>query len=587
MNSSNQITDNTTLPLRLLIVGGTDKVITQCEPLLRSIDAAFSLEKSTTRATLTRALSNQRWDLILICPPLKTLDTTQVMALMAEHKIDATPLMLSEALADEVALRGLRDGAYNTLSLQHHEHFQMILRREIKELENRRQLSKLQTEKKSSNTQTTSPDGNKKDLLTNLYTQQYFTSGLVEIFKKTPPDSHIQHGMLMINLDEIDTIRQQVGVAAADIIIAEIAGCVRDYIPTYYPIARFDDHRFSVLIQKTTLNKIESIANTMCKKVADYTINVSGSEIPKVTCSIGIALTDNDTYAAPHLIKMAQTASEAASAAGGNQSHLFDPQCEEQYGVVIEQPMERQIRQALKEDRFTLLYLPIVSLKSNTAENYELLLRMLDDNNEVILPGDFMPIASQMGLMPSIDRWVTHNALTELSNRRRDGKDTSFFVKLDHATLSDDDFHPWLGKQLRENKVPGDVLVFEISERSDLKAPTEVTRFMQQLKTLHCRCALDHFGDNEASLKRLERLPLDFIKIDRSLIQRINTDPKIQEKVKLLVKSAHDKEQKGIAEFVQDARTLSALWSCGMDYIQGYFLQPPDDTMYYDFTDEN
>jgi len=211
---------------------------------------------------------------------------------------------------------------------------------------------------------------------------------------------------------------------------------------------------------------------------------------------------------------------------------------------------------------------------------------MTDENENEILPDEFMSIAVDAGLMPAIDRWVTRNALRELSERRLNGKDTSFFIKIDHTTLSDNDFHPWLSERLRAAKIPGDALVFEISERSDLKDPEQVNYFIEQLKILHCRAGLDHFGDNSGSIERLQRLPVDFIKIDRSLVQMINDD-KVKSKVKNILSIAHEKEVRGIAEFVQDAKTLSSLWSCKMDYIQGYFLQQPDGTMDYDFTDEN
>ena len=591
MSSSEQKTGSPTQPLRLLLIGATEEIETQCEPLLCGIGLTFSHKNATTLTSLELAFSDQQWDLILICPPLETLDTLQVTTLMNEHHIDATLLMLSEELADDTALQGLKDGARNIVSLQHREHFQLTIQREIDELENRRLLHTLQTEMSTPATEEEAPSKNKKDLLTGLYTQHFFTSGLQQIFKKSPPDSNTQHGVLFINLDKINTIREQVGIAAADIIIAEIANCIRRYIPTSYPIARFDDHSFAVLIQKTELKKAQSAADAVCKTVSDYTIDVAGSEITRVTCSIGIALTNDAINSAQLLISKAQMACEGATVAGGNQSHLFDPSCDEQYGLAKDQKIERQweerIRVALTENRFKLLYQPIVSLKSNTAENYELLLRMLEDHHEEIMPCEFMPIAAQAGLMPAIDRWVTRNALTELSQRRRNGKDTSFFIKLDHTTLSDNDFHTWLSERLRANKMPGDALIFEISERSDLQAPKAVAQFMKQLKILRCRCALDHFGDNEASINRLHNLPIDFIKIDRSLIQRINTEPKTQAKVKQLVSTAHEKQLLTIAEFVQDANTLSALWSCGMDYIQGYFLQRPDGTMDYDFTEEN
>jgi len=590
MSNSDQTAGNTSQPLKLLLVGGSNDTVTQCETLLNGTDKAFQLGHAATQTTLAQALTGQKWDLILITPTLGTVETAQVLTLMAEHNIDATPLILAEDLANEVALTGLQAGAYNVISLKHHEHFQLTIQREIRELANRRQLNQLAIEIESLRASPTQ-SSNKKDLLTNLYTQQFFTAGSEKIFKKIPPDSHTEHGALFIKLDRLDAIREQLGIAAGDIIIAEIANCIRDYIPVSYPVARFDDHHFAVLIQKTTLKKIESAANAICKKVAEHTIDVAGVEVPTITCSVGIALTCDSVKQANQLISKAQMAAKAASVTGGNQSHLFDPENDEQYGLAIEQQLEQQwqkrIHAALKENRFKLLYQPVVSLQSNTAENYELLLRMLDENHKEVMPAEFMPIAAQVGLMPTIDRWVTHHAITELSDRRRGGKDTSFFIKLDHTTLSDAGFHSWLGEQLRKHQMPADALVFEISEQSDLKAPHEVTQFMNRLKALRCRCALDHFGSNDTSIDRLQRLPLDFIKIDRSLIERINTEPKVQAKIKQLVNSAHANEQKAIAEFVQDAKTLSALWSCRIDYIQGYFLQRPDGTMDYDFTEEN
>ena len=590
MSSSDQTTGSATQPLKLLLVGASNDTITQCETLLNGICTVFQLDHAATQPALGLALIDQKWDLILIAPAHGTIETTQVLASMNEHSIDATPLMLTEELTDEVALAGLRSGAYNMVSLKYPEHFQLAIQRELRELANRRQLCRLEIEiesLRSSPTQTP----NKKDLLTNLYTQQFFTIGSEKLIKKTPPDNQIQHGVLIINLDKFNAIRQQVGIAVGDIIISQIANCIRDYVPVTHPVARFNEHNFSVLIQKTTLQQAQSTANAICKIVAEHIIDVAGVEVPTITCSIGIALTCDTIKQANQLISKAQMAAEAASAVGGNQTHLFDPENDEQYGLAIEQQHEQQwekhIRAALKENRFKLLYQPIVSLQSNTAENYELLLRMLDDNHKEIMPVDFMPTATLIGLMPTIDRWVTQRAITELSDRRRNGKDTSFFIKLDHTTLSDTGFHPWLDDQLRQHKMPADALVFEISERSDLKSPNEVTQFIKQLKTLNCRCALGHFGNNDNSLDRLQRLPVDFIKIDRSLIQHINDEPKTQGKIKKLVNSAHINEQKAIAEFVQDARTLSALWSCRMDYIQGYFLQRPDDTMDYDFTEEN
>jgi len=591
VSASDQITAIKTRPLALLMLGATEAESRRCLELISASGFSVASENSHHKDELEQSLETQRWDLLLQCHPLKEISTQQIIELLNHQNTDSALLMLSDELTSEEALQALRDGARDAVSLQHSEHLQLTIEREIEDLEDRRHLRRLRAEKSHAEQQATTPPVNKKDLLTGLYSQRYFISGSQQIFKKTPPDGHTHHAMLSIKLDHIDTIRGQVGIAAADLIIAEIANCIRNYIPNTYPIARFDDSSFTILLHKSALDKSLTVAGAVCQTVSDYQVDVAGTDIPAVTCSVGIATTSEKTCTVQLLIRKAQMACEGAIAAGGNQPHLYDPQNDEQYGLAKElqeaQKYELKIRQALKENRFKLLYQPIVSLKSNTAENYEILLRMLDENHEEILPGEFMPQAAQADLMPAIDRWVIRNALNELSGRRRDGKDTSFFIKLDHTTLSDNDFHTWLSERLRANKMPGDALVFEISERSDIRSPDEVSHFINQLKILRCRCGLDHFGDNEASLERMQRLPVDFIKIDRNLIQRISKEDKVKAMVKQLVTIAHSNKQLTIAEFVQDANTLSALWSCDMDCIQGYFLQRPDGTMDYDFTEEN
>jgi len=575
-------------PLKLLLLGATEPELTQCLQLV--VDSGFSTihDNAKDKAAFEQALNQQPWDLALSCHPLESLNIQQIVTKLTAQNANGTLLLLDNEPYGKTSLQALRDGVSNIVSLLHCEHLKLVLQHEIGALDTRRQLTKLQIEKSQPGRQVSPvPPMTKKDLLTGLYNQRYFITGSQQLFKKFPPDAITIHSILFIRLDKIDTIRMQVGVAAADIIIADIASRLRTQISTSYPLARFDDHGFIALLPQTESDKAHSLANTVCNTVSSHTFDIAGADIPQVTCSIGIAITDETTDTVPLLIKNSQMACEGATVAGGNQPHLFNPKNDEQFGLAKEQLWKQKIGLALKENRFKLLFQPIVSLTSNTAENYEILLRMLDDHQEEILPGEFMPLATQVGLMPAIDRWVTHNALNELSKRRRAGKNTSFFIKLDHSTLSDNTFHTWLREQLLASKLPGDALVFEISECSDLKGPEHVVHFIGQLKQLHCRCGLDHFGDNEDSLERMQRLPVDFIKIDRSLIQRICEEPKVKSKIKQLVTSAHDKEQQAIAEFVQDANTLSALWSCDMDYIQGYFLQRPDGTMDYDFTDEN
>jgi EAL domain-containing protein (putative c-di-GMP-specific phosphodiesterase class I) len=264
---------------------------------------------------------------------------------------------------------------------------------------------------------------------------------------------------------------------------------------------------------------------------------------------------------------------------------LFDEKTDAQASKESDKKWEHTIRAALNENRFRLVFQPIVNLHSKPAENYEILLRMLDEDNKEILPGEFMSAAEHSGLMPELDRWVVNNALTELADRRGAGKDTTFFIKLSGMTLNDKGFPPWLSKQLNSIKLPGDSIVFEISESLAIRYPTQIKKFINWLKVLHCRSALDHFGTHPQSLDLMKELSADYLKIDRSFMHNLSGNKENKDKVKSIVGTAHALNKLTIAEFVQDANCLSVLWQCGVDYIQGYFLQRPDTAMMYEFSE--
>ena len=153
-------------------------------------------------------------------------------------------------------------------------------------------------------------------------------------------------------------------------------------------------------------------------------------------------------------------------------------------------------------------------------------------------------------------------------------------------TLNDKAFPPWLSKQLNAIKLPGDSVVFEISESMAIRHTVQVKKFINWLKVLHCRSALDHFGTHPQSMDIMRELSADYLKIDRSFMHNLSSNKENRDKVKSIVGTAHSLNKLTIAEFVQDANCLSVLWQCGVDYIQGYFLQEPHERLDYDFSGE-
>lgn len=151
--------------------------------------------------------------------------------------------------------------------------------------------------------------------------------------------------------------------------------------------------------------------------------------------------------------------------------------------------------------------------------------------------------------------------------------------------MLDDKLLPWVATNLKSARVPGDAVTFELTEAAIMAHRQPADVFLRALKELHCRTALERAGSHPDALESFSDLPLDVIKFDRSLNHDFPHNPSKQEKLKKLVKSAHQLERETIAEFVQDARTLRLLWQCSIDFIQGYYLQQPDPNLTYEFTE--
>lgn len=246
--------------------------------------------------------------------------------------------------------------------------------------------------------------------------------------------------------------------------------------------------------------------------------------------------------------------------------------------------MRRLIEAAVAERRFRLVYQPIVNLHAEMAENYEVLVRMIGDGGEEIMPGQFMPIAEQTGFMVAVDRCVVSLAVEALAQRRSGGKETNFFVKLSEDSLQDKGLVNWVKKQLTAADLPMGSIVFEIKEASAMALFDSVQELVKSLRSIGCRIALDHFGTHPESLHHLEKLPVEFIRLAGSFMDKLASDPRTEAAIKVIVQAARANEAKTIATFVQEATNLTTLWQCGVDYIQGYFLQRPDAVLTYDFS---
>lgn len=247
----------------------------------------------------------------------------------------------------------------------------------------------------------------------------------------------------------------------------------------------------------------------------------------------------------------------------------------------------KRLRKAITENNLHLLFQPIVSLNGEYNERYNIFMCMLDEKSKQIPSSEFMPSAERTGIDRMLDRWVIHHTLKLLASRSRDNKGTTVFISLTAGSLRDPGTLPWLAGQLKENRLPGDQLVFEIKTSIAVNNIRRCHEFQKGLKQIHSNLALDDFGIGTIPSKLLKQVPASYLKFDASFLEKLAESPENQETLKILTSQAHTENRLVIAQGVEEPQVLPILWGIGINYIQGDFLQEPTERMDYDFTSVN
>lgn len=424
----------------------------------------------------------------------------------------------------------------------------------------------------------------KQDLVTGLFNRQYFMEEL-ELAVNNAVSGSDTGAVFYILFDNCKDMKETIGIAACDLVFGDFARLVKPLVDENDMVARFSDNVFIVLIHNKSLQEIQQQAESIRKSVEDHICDI-GEQSINATCSIGISLVGESTTDVQEIISRADLACEVARKGGGNSVHLHNPVADEKAGKERDREWLELIRNSLTHNQFRLVFQPVVSLHGDPEERYEVLLRLIDPNGEIIQPSHFIPVAERAGLVAELDRWVIQHTIELSAQRSAEGLRTIFLVKIFGQTLEDDTLLPWLRDMLSEYRVQGDTLVFELAETSAATHLKAAKNFVRGLKELHCGFALDHFGSGLNSFNMLKHLPADYLKIDGSFIHNLAENKENQSMVKSVTEMAHSMNKLTIAEYVEDASSLTMLWQYGVNFIQGYFLQEPGEELTYDFTGE-
>lgn len=419
-----------------------------------------------------------------------------------------------------------------------------------------------------------------KDLITELFNRQYLLTEL-DRAATAATEGRKDQAILMIEPDSFKSVLDGIGLGNTDLLLGDMAALMRRHLTETDVPSRIGEHTFAILLGQRNSDDVRQLAETLRKAFEERIFEI-GKQSINLTVSVAGSLIAEKNANGNAVIDQATAALRAAQAEGGNRIRIFDPAAQDKADAEKHRHWIKLMQDALVNDDFILYYQPIISLQGAEGEYYEILLRMKGPKGE-ILPGHFLPVAEKHGLLPRIDRWVIANAIRALAEREQAGRKTTFFIKLTVQSLEDQGLLPWVALQLKNARLRGDALVFEMPESKVVTNLKPARAFLKGLEQLHCGFALEQFGSGLNSFQLLKHIPAHYLKVDRSFMIELPKNKDNQERVKSICDQARTAGKLTVAEFVEDAASMSILFSCGVNFVQGNFLQEPEQVMSYDF----
>ena len=508
--------------------------------------------------------------LLILDLDLQIIDALHLAKLIQQHELchDIPMLLLADTTSLEQKLASLGIGEYDILAKPlSTEHLLSVVSHRL------RQANSIDYKLHNLHS---------RDTVSNLYNRRHFLSQLEHSLTEPATTA-----ILLIHLENLHT-SDTATINDTDKIVELAAQRLQQTLGPGYQASRFGDAVFAILAHDMSKPALFTHARALRNILETETYNIDAHQ-HRLYVSIGISSSEDTDPNALSLISNADLAASVARERDEEHIHIYNPQTDQQEATSHQQRLLEEISKAAEQQRMSLVFQPIVYLRADHTERYEVLLRMRNQDDREIIPEVVFTAAQDLRLGLMLDRWVIAHCLPILRQRSSLGLKTHLFINISPAVLQDSSLASWLQEGFEKAQVEASSLIFELSESAANEHLQSLKTLLTPLKQLGCGLSLDHFGNpHNPSIELIEELAqadlsVDYVKLDPTFVHDLISDEDKQKQLRALMTRLNEHHITTIAGCIEDSPTLYTLMTCGIEYAQGYFLQRPQAEMSYDF----
>lgn len=379
------------------------------------------------------------------------------------------------------------------------------------------------------------------------------------------------HLLAYIKPDRFSELKDVIGILPTEDVLSQLAEEVRKKMHPRDIAGRFEGTVIMALLERGSERDGEVWAKHLVEHVRSFDFKVEDQRV-NLSCTIGICAVSGVYSSLEELVAAVADAHASGKKNGGNCAFLTDSTDVDTRLRKYDEIWVRHIKSALMENRFRLAQLPIAGLRSDSKQMYDMLVRMLDEQGNAVLPSDFLPAAERNNLMKTIDRWI----VTASMDFCLENDAERVFVRLSRQSLQDASLTDWLGKEFGKRKLAPSKFCVQVPEQEAAKHIKQTKQVVEEFRKLGVAFALEHYGIDKNRFQILDILGPDYVKIDGELMHTLTTDTAMQENVRQVTEAADERKIQTIAERVENANAMAVLFQLGVHFMQGHYVHEPE-----------